>query len=77
MFLRNILPPSSGPCCAYHLLHAAFLFGLMFDSENGDMLPENWLTFNGVTPFKKEHFITTAVRTGNPTAIYAFPSASH
>jgi hypothetical protein len=54
------------------LLHAGFLLGLFFDpEEGGDMfLPKRLLTFSGlhgVISHEIARFITTAVRTSNPT----------
>jgi hypothetical protein len=51
--------------------HAGFLLGLFFDPEDGgDVTPKRRLTLNGlhdVIPQKIVLFITTAVRTSNPT----------
>jgi hypothetical protein len=52
--------------------HDEFLLGLFFDPEDGgDMFPQNvYLTFNGlhgIVSQKRELFITTAVRTSDPT----------
>jgi hypothetical protein len=51
--------------------HAGFLLGLFFDPEDGgDVPPKRRLTFNrlhGIISQKTVFFITTAVRTSNPT----------
>jgi hypothetical protein len=51
--------------------HAGFLLGIFFDPEDGDDVhPKRRLTFNGLYGFisqKVVFFITTAVRTLNPT----------
>jgi hypothetical protein len=56
---------------ACYLVHAGFVLGLFFNPEaGGDMFLWNWLTFNrlhGVISQKIELFITTSVRTSNPT----------
>jgi hypothetical protein len=53
--------------------HAGFLLSLFFDPEDGgDVLPKRRSTFNGrhgVLSQKMVLFITTAVRTSNPTKL--------
>jgi hypothetical protein len=55
------------PKCFY----IGFLLGVLFDPEyGGDVLPKRQLTFNGlhgITSQKMVLFITTSVRTSNPT----------
>jgi hypothetical protein len=70
-------PKSSEECVAeLCVLRAGFFLGLFFDPEVGHMFLRNVsLTFNGlqdVTFQKLELFMTTAVRTSNPTFIYLY-----
>jgi hypothetical protein len=60
--------------CAYCLNHASYLLGLFFDAQNGDgmFLLNVGLNFNGlhgVISQMTEPFITTAVRSSNPTVL--------
>jgi hypothetical protein len=74
-FQRNMPPPSSGlKSSACYLLHAGFLLGLFFDLKiEVTCSSETSVDFLHITRhYIQELFITTAVRTSDPTKVNLF-----